>query len=128
GVFLWVWGLLFRPAQVPPPERTAEEVSRMEKRRAMRLDQEHPPVVVQDVDYSEGPAAAWWPRVEPPVIAPHVEAGRLPPVAERTGSEPIVMEGAEGFARYGGSWHRLIASQADLIQIYNRMSYANLLR
>lgn len=128
GLFLWVWGLVFRPAQVPPPERTEAEVAQMEKRRAMRLDQEHPPVVVQQVDYSEGPAATWWPRVDPPVIAPHVEAGRLPPVAERTGPEPIVMRSAEGFANYGGSWHRLIASQADLIQIYNRMSYANLLR
>ncbi len=127
-LFLWGWGRVFRPALEPLPPRGEPEIARMEQRRALRLDQSHPPVVVQEVDYAEGPAASWWPKIDPPVIAPHVAAGRLPPVAERTGVEPIVMQGADGFANYGGTWHRLIASQADLIQIYNRMSYANLLR
>ncbi len=128
AAFLWLWGLAFRPAQLPPPERTAEEIATVEERRAMRLHPENPPRIVQDVDYGEGPAAAWWPRVDPPVIAPHVEAGRLPPVATRVGSEPIVLAGVDGVTNYGGTWHRLIASRADLVQIYNRMSYANLLR
>ena len=126
--FLWMWGFVFRPAQTPPVPRTTEEVALLEQRRAMTLQRENPPVVVQAVDYAEGPAAPWWPKVDPPVIADHVAAGRLPSVAERTGPEPLVLAGVDGVHHYGGSWYRLIASRADLIQIYNRMSYANLLR
>lgn len=124
----WAGGWLLRPTQEPPAERPAEEIAEMESRRALRLRHDDPPRIVQPVDYAEGTAAAWWPQGEPTVIAPLVEAGQLPPVAERVGPEPVVMRGLEGEGRHGGTWHRLVASERDIRQIYNRLSYANLVR
>jgi ABC-type dipeptide/oligopeptide/nickel transport system permease component/ABC-type transport system substrate-binding protein len=124
---LWMGGWALHPGQQTPPPRAAGEIARVEERRALRLDREAPPRVAQEVDYREGAAAAWWPRIDPPVIAEHVAAGRLPPVAERTGPEPIVMAGEEE-GRHGGTLFRLIASERDMQQIYNRLSYANLVR
>lgn len=125
---LWLCGLLFRPAQLPPPVRSAEEIAAITARRALQLHPEHPPVIFQAVDYREGARGAWWPRVDPPVIAPHVAAGRLPSTAERTGPEPIVLAGLDHAANYGGTWQRVVASDADVGQIYYRLSYMNLVR
>ena len=95
GGLLWLGGKVLHPGQEARVERSADEVTVMEERRGMRLDPEAPPRIAQEVDYSEGEAAAWWPKEEAPVLAGHVAAGRLPPVAERVGAEPIVMAGAE---------------------------------
>lgn len=124
---LWLGGWALHPGQQIPVPRSAEEIARVEERRAMHLDRDAPPRVTREVDYREGPAASWWPREEPPVIAGHVAAGRLPPVAERTGPEPIVMAG-ETVGQPGGTLHRLIASERDMQQIYNRLSSSNLVR
>lgn len=127
GGLLWLGGKALHPGQEARVERSTDEIAVMEERRAMRLEPEAPPRIAQEVDYSEGEAAAWWPKEEAPVLAGHVAAGRLPPVAERVGAEPIVMAGAEA-GNYGGTWHRLIASERDMIQVYSRLSYANLVR
>lgn len=125
---LWLCSLLFRPEQVAPPVYSLAEITDIAARRALALHPDHPPRLVQQVDYTEGPSAQWWPQADPPVIAGHVSAGRLPPVAERTGSEPIVLEGVDGIANYGGTWQRIAASEADVGQIYYRLSYMNLVR
>ncbi len=113
------------PAPVPAARRAAVEQSRAD---ASRLDLKNPPVIARNVDYAEGSAGAWWPRGEAPVLAELVREGRLPPVAERAGSEPAVMEGPDGIGRFGGTWHRLVNSIADFQTIYWRLSDANLVR
>jgi ABC-type dipeptide/oligopeptide/nickel transport system permease component/ABC-type transport system substrate-binding protein len=62
------------------------------------------------------------------MLAELVREGRLPPVARRTGPEPVVMEGVDGIGRYGGTWNRLANSFDDLRTIYWRLSGANLVR
>ncbi len=62
------------------------------------------PLIWREVDYAEGPAASWWPEGEAPVLAGLVSEGLLPPVAERVGPQPAVLEGVDGLGRYGGTW------------------------
>lgn len=62
-----------------------------------------PASVVVDVDYGEGETAGWFPRGESPLLAELVAAGKLPPVGERVGSEPLVLRAPDGIGRYGGT-------------------------
>ncbi len=97
--------------------------------REARIDPAHPAVIWRDVDYREGTKAAWWPKGEPPLLADLVQAGQLPPVAERTGPEPLVLAGVEGNGRYGGTWYRLATGPEDLEGIlHTRLSYTTLVR
>lgn len=41
--------------------------------------------------------------IEPPLLAPKVAAGELPPLSERLPSKPLVVEPIEGPGQYGGS-------------------------
>jgi peptide/nickel transport system permease protein len=114
------------PAEPPPSaELAAVEASRQ---NAKLLDLAHPPVVTKAVDYAAGNKAPWWPKAEAPVLAELVREGRLPPVAERVGPEPVVMEGVDGVGRYGGTWYRLVNSITDFSTIYWRMSGSSLVR
>ncbi len=128
---LYACGLWLRPdvTTLPgppqPDELAAVEAARVE---AKHLDLAHPPVIQRDVNYDEGPKADWWPKHEAPVLTELVRAGKLPSVAERVGSEPVVMEGVDGIGNYGGSWYRLANANYDLTTIYWRMSSANLVR
>jgi len=128
---LYACGAWFRPDVVtppapPPPDELAAVQSA--RRSAEVIDTLHPPVIVREVDYSAGPKAAWWPQGEAPVLADLVKEGRLPPVAERVGPEPLVMEGVDGIGTYGGSWYRLVNANYDFGTIYWRLSAANLVR
>jgi len=50
---------------------------------------------------------------ESPEFALKVEAGDLPPVADRVGSEPIVIKPVEETGAYGGNWRRGFNGPAD---------------
>ena len=128
---LYAVGAALRPdVTVPPPAHPAAEVAAVEqsRRNAERLDLAHPEVITRDVNYNEGSRAAWWPKGEAPIVADLVREGRLPPVADRVGPEPVVMEGVDGVGRYGGTWQRLVNSITDLNTIYWRLSASNLVR
>ncbi len=114
------------PVAAPPAAELAAVEAAREK--AKLLDLAHPPVVTKTVDYTAGSKAPWWPKAEAPVLAELVRDGRLPPVAERVGPEPVVMEGVDGVGRYGGTWYRLVNSITDFSTIYWRMSGASLVR
>ena len=43
---------------------------------------------------------------EAPMLAAQVAAGKLPPVEERVGPEPLVMRPTHEIGKYGGTWHR----------------------
>jgi len=98
----------------PPPMPSEREAAAARAARDPRPTPSHPPTIWRDVDYGEGPLGAWWPKAEAPVLAELVRAGRLPPVADRTGPEPIVLEGVEGSGHYGGTWFRLATNPQDL--------------
>lgn len=128
---LYVFALALRPDVVTPPAQPpAAELAIVEaaRRSAVSFDSTQAPVVTQTVDYDQGAKAAWWPKSEAPVLAELAHEKKLPPVALRTGSEPIVMQGVEGIGRYGGTWYRLANSINDFTTVTWRLSYSNLVR
>ena len=120
---LWAWLIGGHQKMSPATTAPAETIV-----REFCIDPDNLPVVQREVDYADGPRGAWWPKQEAPVLSALVQETRLPPVAERTGPEPLVLEGCDGIGRYGGSWHRLSNSLNDVAIIANRLSGANLVR
>ena len=128
---LYGFAAAFRPdvrTPAPPPPAAELAVVETARQNAKLIDLAHPTIITRTVDYTATGRPAWRPRGEAPVLAELVREGRLPPVAERTGSEPIVMEGVDGVGRYGGTWYRLVNSIQDFTTIYWRMSASNLVR
>lgn len=133
GVTALLYGVaaMLRPDVATPlrPVSTAQIAPVEQARRGAReLDLRNPPVIARQVDYSLGAVAPWWPKTEAPALAELVREGRLPGVVERTGPEPVVLEGVDGIGRYGGTWQRFVNSFADLSTIYWRLSDSNLVR
>jgi len=58
---------------------------------------------------------AKWPKVvgEAPQLAALVKAGKLPPVAERVPSEPLVLRPLRSVGTYGGTWRRGFLGRGD---------------
>ena len=50
---------------------------------------------------------------EAPALADLVQQGKLPPVAERIGSDPLVIEPVREIGKYGGIWRRGFSGPAD---------------
>ena len=50
---------------------------------------------------------------EAPQLAELVKAGKLPPVAERIGQEPLVIKPLHEIGKYGGTWRRGFTGPAD---------------
>lgn len=111
-----------------PTERTAGEVAAIKAVRDVGLDYDNPLVLHRQVDYSTGEVAMWYPQHEAPILADLVADGKLPPVAERVGQEPAVMEGVDGIGRYGGTWMRIARTPAEVRWIGYRGSGATLVR
>ena len=89
--------------RIPPlgdPSTVDQEASAPDQ-----FTQDRAPVIWQDVDYSVGSNADWYPRNESPLLAELVALGELPPVEERVGEEPVVLKGVDGIGKYGGTWY-----------------------
>jgi ABC-type dipeptide/oligopeptide/nickel transport system permease component/ABC-type transport system substrate-binding protein len=130
-VLIGLMAEFFRPDLTRQIERPSEHAANAARQaRDPRLTPDHPPVIVREVDYTAGAKGDWWPRGEAPILADLVQEGVLPPVAERTGPEPVVMAGMEKeIGRYGGTWHRLATNPEDIEGVIaTRMSYASLVR
>ncbi len=115
ALFLMLAARVVRPdLGEPPPAHGAEELRKAEKARDMSIDPENPLVLYREVDYSEGKAGAWYPKGESPILAELVGDGKLPPVAERVGNEPFVIEGIDGIGKYGGTWFQADSSEMHI--------------
>ncbi len=110
------------PSEVQQPD--SDELAKVEAARDLDLDFANPPLAHRDVDYSEGKQASWWPKGESPIFHDLVESGDLPPVEERVGPEPCVMEGVDGIGNYGGVWQH--GDRVDIIGYV--LSYTRLFR
>ena len=127
--FLMVASRLMGPDSVRlPPAPSPAQVAAIEAVRDVELDYANPLVLHREVDYSEGPAAAWFPRREAPILTDLVASGDLPPLAERVGPEPAVMEGIEGVGRYGGTWMRIARTPSEVRWIGYRGAGSTLVR
>lgn len=120
--------LLVKPdANGKVPDYGRDEMEHVSGLRKMEYSSESA-VLTRKADYSQGDKAAWFPKNESPLLSDLVMEGKLPPVAERVGPEPCVMEGVDGIGVYGGTWNRIANSDADVGIIGNRISYSTLLR
>ena len=115
-------------ASESPTARDPGEIAAIESVRDVGLDYDNPLVLHKQVDYTAGETAGWYPRREAPILADLVAAGKLPPVAERAGQEPAVIEGVEGVGKYGGTWMRIARTPAEVRWIGYRGSGATLVR
>lgn len=105
-----------------------EEIRALEILRNPSVDPDNPQLVHREVDYGQGESAQWFPKAQAPILDDLVRSGRLPPVAERVGAEPCVMEGVDGVGRYGGTWMRLATSATDVPPVIARLAGTNLVR
>ena len=64
---------------------------------------------------------------EAPMLAAMVEAGNLPPVAERLPDNPIVIEPYEEIGTYGGTWNAVVRNVPH-DHIYELLQYEPMLR
>jgi len=121
AALLWGVGFMVRPdLTAPPPTHTEQELEAVRKLRDTSLDLADPPRIQVDVDYGEGRRAAWWPKGESPILAELVKDGKLEPLKDRVGPEPVVLEGADGIGKYGGTWVRAVSAvgSAEFAGIY----------
>ncbi|MFC7625909.1 ABC transporter substrate-binding protein [Microlunatus sp. GCM10028923] len=65
---------------------------------------------------------------EAPSLAAQVEAGKLPPVAERMPEQPLVVEPIESVGRYGGTWQSAMITQEDASWLTTAIGYEPLVR
>ncbi|MCC5843530.1 MAG: ABC transporter permease subunit [Verrucomicrobia bacterium] len=125
GLLAW----MARPdLHAPLPGYTQAERDHAEAARDTSFDPENPPVLHLAVDYSEGVEGAWYPKGESPLLAELVAQGKLPPLPERIGPEPVVMDGVDGIGNYGGSWYRIANSDGDVGVMTWRIGGARLAR
>ncbi len=125
---LYVFGWMLRPDTSKVPfEHDEEALAAIEADRDVSFDPDNPPVLHLDVDYAEGEAAPWFAKGESPILAELVEEDVLPPVHERVGPEPVVLEPVESIGNYGGTWHRIASSEADAGVISWRLAGGRLL-
>ncbi|MDQ3813611.1 MAG: ABC transporter substrate-binding protein, partial [Armatimonadota bacterium] len=129
AVVLYLWGAMLRPRLLADPtDYPSEKIQETKKLRDVSFDPKHPPVVQRDVNYAQGKAAPWYPKGESPILADLVKAKKLPPVAERVGPEPLVLEGPDGIGQYGGTWIRVANAAGDVSVISWRLSGATIVR
>ncbi len=104
------------------------DIERMLDQRKTPIDYNQPIVIHREVDYTEGPNAAWYPKGESPILEALTAKDQLPPVDVRCGPEPAVVEGVDGIGTYGGTWYRLTNQMNMPDAIVSRMSYVTLVR
>lgn len=127
--FCYACGWLVKPRLEQTPIVYPEEmVSEVAASRETNIDLKNPTVIFREVDYREGESGAWFPRSESPVLRDLVSEGHLPPVAERVGPEPLVLEGVDGIGNFGGTWLQAGRATRQFNHIEGRMSACTLLR
>ena len=65
---------------------------------------------------------------EAPALAEQVEAGNLPPVAERVPEDAVVLTPVERVGTYGGTWRMALNGAGDGALLERTIGYENLLR
>jgi peptide/nickel transport system substrate-binding protein len=63
---------------------------------------------------------------EAPELAELVKAGKLPPVEERVGSEPLVLRPVDEIGKYGGTWNRGFLGPNDWVNATRALAHDRL--
>ena len=119
--FLYFWSDVLKPdLEEEPIYYSPEEIEFTENSRDVSFTEDEVFKIQEDVDYSEGKSGRWYPKSESPLLSELVDEGKLPPVAERVGSEPVVLKGVDSIGSYGGTWFQVKGSAAEVgtIQLF----------
>ncbi|MEY4545028.1 MAG: hypothetical protein RL685_1223 [Pseudomonadota bacterium] len=137
GLALVGLGAAVRPnlSQAPVPP-TPDQVAAAQRARDVSFDPNAGDALARferPIDPMLGESAPWWPKGESPILRELVAAGKLPPVAERVGPQPVVLDGATGaggssVGNYGGTWLRAATSAYDVFMVEFRMGQSSLFR
>ncbi len=128
AIFFGCATLLRPPTLAVPLSYPAAEVAAISLSRDTNFDPKNLPSIEREVDLAQGKGAPWFPKGESPILKALVEAKKMPPVAQRVGSEPLVLDGIDGVGKYGGTWLRVANAPGDVGIITWRLSGANLVR
>ena len=125
-------GICHRPADLKEIRyAVTQKVSDKEEKQAAEFFAKYPDAAKETVENAvqKGTLPAWYPRNEAPVLQKLVKQGALPPLAQRIGPEPVVMQPLEGVHQYGGVWVQFVAgSGTEMHAAMARMTYAKLFR
>lgn len=118
------------PEKIDKNPRVSLEIPATEYAESEKFFKKTPDASLKQVEkaITDGKLPKWYPRQQAPVLDPLVKAGKLPPVAERVGPEPVVMRGCDSIGKYGGTWTRVANSANDVGVISWRLSYSDLVR
>ena len=105
-----------------------ETIEATEELRDISFSEEDIYKVQHDVDYSEGESGKWYPKGKSPILAELVDEGKLPPVAERVGPEPVVIQGNDGLGNYGGTWNLITNTIFTVNRIDDYLTGTSLVR
>ena len=112
---LYLWSDILKPElEEEPIYYDPEEIEFLENSRDVSFTENDLFQIQQDVDYSVGESGSWYPKSESPLFTDLVEEGKLPPVAERVGPEPVVLKGVDSIGTYGGTWFTLVGSPTEV--------------
>ncbi len=129
GSLLLFFAWLTKPGITEMPIKySPSQIEQVVNSRKTEIDTAEPLRIYQLVDYNKGPEADWYPKSESPIFAELVKKGKLPPVEQRCGPEPVVVEGVDGIGKYGGTWYRLTNQTSIPDSIVSRLSYVTLVR
>ncbi|MDX2055830.1 MAG: ABC transporter substrate-binding protein [Polyangiaceae bacterium] len=117
GVAWWI-----RPNMANAPRAHAPELlERVRESRRPRINAKAPPRVQLEVDYGAANASSlpWFPKGESPLVKPLVATGKLPPLLERIGPEPLVLQSKQ-VGEYGGVWRQTTFSDTAAFEYMER--------
>ena len=113
--FLYIWSDILRPELLEEPiYYSPDKIEYTKELRDITFTEDDIYQIQKDVNYSEGELGLWYPKSESPLFADLVIEGKLPPVIERVGSEPVVLNGVDGIGRYGGTWLHVVGSPSEV--------------
>jgi peptide/nickel transport system substrate-binding protein len=105
-------------------EKVVKETVEVEKVVKETVVVEKEKVVEKEVQVTAAPSEV----KEPPDLFALVTEGKLPPVAERVGLEPLTMQVTDQIGVYGGTWRRAAVQAGDPGIITSRLSYVGPVR
>lgn len=108
------------PTRAPQYDPRQAQAARAARNPQLSPDNPPQPAIAVNYDFDRaGPTPAWYPKGQSPILADLVRQGKLPPVIERVGEEPLVLKSDE-IGAYGGTWQYLSGDDLYVFSLASR--------